>query len=207
MSDEWGVGDQAGAKAFGTAGLDDGTTVELIHGQHPHSRQDSNTYARFPDGDVEGFSGHRVCVSVVVEEYNYLKESGLSGNEVRPGGRCKILFDGRCVYGFFGRNAGWMLRKADQLIPEIREHSIGHHLMEDDPAASLRGKKVYWRDEPAVITNFDGEEGTVTLRAETSSGAFKTPAYRREDEDDADDDDNRTIRDDYLSKNIWWWRK
>ncbi len=42
----WGVGDCADAKAFDTA-IVNGRSVDLIHGEHPHSRSDNTTYARF----------------------------------------------------------------------------------------------------------------------------------------------------------------
>ncbi len=51
------------------------------------------------------------------------------------------------------------------------------------------------------MIDFDGEEGTVTLEAETS---FRAPVYRREDDEM---EDETTVRDDYLSPHIWWFRK
>lgn len=56
-SPQWGVGDQADAKAFATADVA-GQRVDLIHGQFPHSRRDNNTYARMSH-HIVAFDGNR----------------------------------------------------------------------------------------------------------------------------------------------------
>lgn len=53
------------------------------------------------DGDPCPYDGHHVAWAVLAEEWDYLKQSGLSGNEVRKGGRVRIFADGRQVYEFF----------------------------------------------------------------------------------------------------------
>jgi len=46
MEEQWGVGAKASAKAFMQTKVGK-ETVELIHGEHPHSRSDNNIYARW----------------------------------------------------------------------------------------------------------------------------------------------------------------
>lgn len=97
MSDEWGVGNKTKEKAFDTAQVGK-QAVDLIFGEHPHSRRDNTTYARFPSGDIEGFDGHRICTKIEIEESNYLKTSGLSGNQVRKTCTVKVFFNGEQVF-------------------------------------------------------------------------------------------------------------
>lgn len=111
--EQWGVGNKADSKAFDTAlmGKQD-EVVELIHGEHPHIRGPNNTYARWADGDIDGFDGHRRLVDVQLHSTNYLKTSHYSGNQIRKAGTCTISIDRVQVYEFFyrdppiGRSAG-----------------------------------------------------------------------------------------------------
>lgn len=104
---QWGVGDRANSDAHSTT-IVGGHVVELIAGEHPHSRSDNSTYARYrgrgSGGRVVGFSGHSRRWALEIEEFNYLKESHLSGDEVRRGCRAKISVEGRQVYAFGGRD-------------------------------------------------------------------------------------------------------
>src|SRR5262245_36631578 len=95
--DQWGFGNPEKQEAFDHSMMDDGTPFDLVFGEFPHSRSDNDVYARFADGSVEDFDGHRVLVRVSLRSMNYLKCSGLSGNEVRKGGWCMIEFNGRKV--------------------------------------------------------------------------------------------------------------
>ena len=50
MNEQWGVGKEKDAKAFDTVKMG-GEELELIFGEHPHSRQDNTIYARGKSGD------------------------------------------------------------------------------------------------------------------------------------------------------------
>ena len=86
----WGVGDQKASPSSGEASLRGGAKVALVTGQYPHSRASEYTYARFENGEVMPFDGHRHGLRMEFEPYNYVKESGMSGNEVRKGGEARI---------------------------------------------------------------------------------------------------------------------
>lgn len=104
MSDEkWGPGDRKAWRFWGeTQVLDDGSKMRLFFGEHPHGRQDKTIYAEFGapgDGEFVAFDGHRVRIRLDIEEFNYMKSSGLSGSEVRKGCRMHIWMNDRLVYG------------------------------------------------------------------------------------------------------------
>jgi hypothetical protein len=205
MAEErWGVGNQADSKAFGYAKVGK-QRVDLIHGEHPHSRRDNTTYARWPNGDIEGFNGHRIQTRVEVETHNYLKTSGLSGNEVRRSATCKIWLNDFLAYTFSGRDPDRLLRKAaDQILPQLFEHAIQFW----DPAEreKLIGRKVYYANTPAVVREVFWDQGCVWLEVEEGH-EFPQPAWSHDPDGIPPDDDYRTsVKDDFFAPSIYWHR-
>ena len=196
-------------KAFDKGKLKDGREFELVMDDLPHSTSDNNIFARFEGGKVEAFDGHRVRAKIEVEEFNYLKQSGLSGNEIREGCDVRLYLDDHLVYGFFHRNAGDALLEARQKLGAIKE--VMSRLMlksGDDPVKALAGRKVWYRDTPATIKYYFPDQGAAVFEAEKGH-TFPTPAFRKEDGarglDDVGDDEG-SVKDDILSTHIWWWR-
>lgn len=91
MTDEkWGAGDPSKWSDHGTVKVGN-REYPLIYGEHPHSTNDNKHYITGMGKEPVGFDGHRIQLGVQIEEANYLKESHLSGDEVRKGGSAKIL--------------------------------------------------------------------------------------------------------------------
>jgi hypothetical protein len=195
-NDQWGVGNVKDPKGFDKAmvGREQAT---LIFGEHPHSRCDNNIYARFSDGRIEGFDGFRTLVKVEIEEYNYLKTSELSGNEVRKGGTAKIYFDGQCCYEFFHRDAKWALTTANRLIDEIRDKCPDW--CKKDSRDKLIGKKIFYREIPAVIERLIVEQGCLIIKPEDGD-VFPPPCY------DKDREQSDIVKVEVTSPHIWWYR-
>lgn len=204
MAEDWGVGNKANAKPFGMAKVGN-AEVELIHGEHPHSRRDKSVYARFKGGSIEAFSGHRVLKRIEIEESNYLKTSGLSGNEVRPACVCRIFFDDRQVYEFGGRRADYTLLKAREVITRLEELPVQLWL---DWDKELIGRKVWYREDPAIIARYINDQGAVILRADGCQ--FRPAAWQKNDPEELAmmeaDGEMEEIKDDILSPHIWWFR-
>lgn len=116
--ERWGVGNRKDEKAFDTVmvGNDE---YELIHGEHPHSRQDNTFYARSKNGSITGFDGHRMPFKIEIEEYNYYKSSGLSGNEIRKGGKVKLFVKGVQVLDEFVRSYERGFHIVNQFIADM----------------------------------------------------------------------------------------
>lgn len=198
MSEEWwGVGDQAKAKSWGTARV--GTeTVELIHGQHPHSRCDNTTYARWPDGRVEAFNGHRVLERIEVSSSNYLKTSYLSGDEVRRWARAEIFFNDLLVYSLTHRTVDALLARVNGgLLDQLREFPVS--LGSAAEREAMVGRPIYYRDTPAHITRVVWDQGAVIVEPEDGHRFPPSPFL---DDDERDDWD----KPDLLSRNIYWFR-
>lgn len=201
MTDEkWGPGSKVNDKAFDTATV--GTErVELFFGEHPHSRQDNSTYARASNGEVIGFSGHRWPVSIEVEEYNYLKSSGLSGDEIRRGCQARIKIDGRHVYTLNeARDHAAALTRLPDIIARLLEHPV--RLWREEDLATLVGRRVFYRDQPAIVKRWDVEYGVFVA---PESGEFRSAPWSHRD-DVEDDEITEGVYCDVLSPRIYWWR-
>lgn len=196
--DQWGAGERAKWHSSGLVRVGD-KAYPLIYGEHPHSRRDNNHYVEMGK-EVVGFDGHRIEIDVKIETRNYLKESHLSGDEVRKGGSGQIIADGEIVFEFFLRDAQWGLLHAHRLIGELSEHSSGW-LMRSE-REKLIGRKVYYRERPAVIERLITGQGCVILATEDGR-AFPPPVWH--EEDDIDDGDN-TVKTEVTDPNIWWHR-
>lgn len=195
-------------KPFDTTQFEDGTRMELYHGDLPHSTRDNNTYAKIvhpddPEADYyEAFDGHRVLTDVKLHTYNYLKSSYYSGSEIRKGGTAEILMNGRVVYSFFFREVENACIEAYNTISKIFEHPLRVWAKDEE----IVGRKVYYDRTPAIITNFDGEEGTVTLKAEEGH-AFPIPVWWNNEWDgEYTASDRETVRVDYIRSEVWWFR-
>lgn len=199
---EWGIGDPAKATSWGftTLGQKDGGALEVLWGEHPHARSDNKMYARSDDGIIYDFDGHRVLVDVQFRSYNYLKQSSLSGDEVRKGGTCVILADREPVFEFFFRDVQYALLRAHRLIGDLMEHSS--NVMTKDGRAKLVGRKVCYRGHPAVIERLILDQGCVILKS-ADDKPFPRPVYCSDEDYEAETE----IKDEILSPHIWWFRE
>ncbi len=204
-TERWGVGDQADSRAFDTTTVGD-SIVELIHGEHPHSRRDNNTYARDPiTGTVHEFDGHRRLIDIRIESSNYLKSSSLSGDEIRKSVGV-IISDGTQVYEFHHRTPEDVLLMAHRLLVVLQEHESGW--LSADERMRLPGRKIYYHEMPATIQYVIEEQGCVMISI--ARDAMNSRVRGREIaelwEDWLDSDGDCVVKDDVLSPHIWWWR-
>jgi len=197
VDDKWGAGDKEKWHDHGAIQMG-GERLPLIYGENPHSRSDNQHYALM-HGEPVAFDGHRILIGVQIEPQNCLKSSGLSGDEIRKGGSAKIFADGVCVFEFFFRDTQWALMRAHQLIPELHEHPSGWMLREE--REKLKGRKVYYRERPAIIESLIVDQGCVIVRAD--GGWFPAPVYAEAGEERSE----ASAKCEVLDRNIWWWRK
>lgn len=206
MSEQWGYGNPKDPKSFGTVTVGS-REYDLVWGEHPHSRSDNKMYAKDrASGHVEAFNGHRVLMSVEIGEENYLKESDLSGDEIRKGGYARIFADGIQVYEFFHRDAERALIRAAQLIPKLHEAALMSWTNKRE-RDKLVGRKVFYDRTPAIIERLVVDQGCVILKPDGAS-AFPPPIYAIDGDDDFYDDDERDyVKTEVLDPKIWWSRK
>lgn len=201
MSEPWGPGKKAEkAEGFELGHLDDGTPYELIFGEHPHSRRDNSIYARFADKmgadneRVVGFAGHRILVDIELRTMNYLKTSGMSGDEVRKGGEWRIRLNGQEVYSDFTRDPLEALLTIRRKLSLLLDLPV--QLWKESPV----GRRIYYRDIPAVITDWIPDQGCVIIEP-VGVEVFPKPPWRS-----GEQELERHVKDDILTPHIWWFR-
>jgi hypothetical protein len=199
----WGVGDKADAKPFDRVVFPGGgRELELIHGQYPHSRSDNNTYARDERGSIDAWDGHRWPVAVRIAEGNYLKTSGLSGDEWRGSCIADVSVSGVHVYQLRGRDWLPVMSQLPPLISKILAHPV-RFWDAGEREKQLVERKVWYQDQAAVVTRWNAENGVFLVPDGT--WFFRTPGY--EDNEDAwQEDYGRGLYCDVLSDSIFWWR-
>lgn len=194
-NERWGFGD-GDPKPFASSKMDDGSAFTLHQGEHPHTRHDGKVYAKFDNGSVEAFDGHRTLVDIQLRTFNYLKCSVLSGNEVRKGGQFRIRLNGMLVWCEFFREAGSGLVLAQQRLTEL----LGLPVRFWD-GEQFQGRKVWWCGHPAVVAGFSCDENESNgnrLELKAENGRFPKQPWH--------DGTTGEITDNTLSPYIWWFR-
>lgn len=195
--EQWGVGKRKDEKAYDTIKIGE-TEYELIHGEHPHSRRDNTTYARNKENpeSITGFDGHRICFKIELEETNYYKSSGLSGDEIRKGGSVKVFANGVQVWDEFARNYENGYRMAHNFIIDM-EQNWGW--FPKDCKKEI-GRVVGYNEQLFKIESFVVSQSCVILA--TIDGK---PRKRFLYEDLDEDIDNETLKVELTSPQLTWF--
>lgn len=111
----------------------------------------------------------RVRVSMVSDA---MPGSSLSGD-------AKIFFNEFQVYGFpFAVNAvDFAIKRIGQVLGELR--SLPVRLDGRESCEALLGRHIYYREQPAIIENFDGVGGMLRIRSEI--GLFTLEPWASDD--------------------------
>lgn len=157
------------------------------------------------DGETQWshFRGNDICVDVSLKSWNERRVDGWKGfDEVRGLCSATISFNRIPVWEETGNDACQVLRRVEQVVPELKKCSALIDYINGDQS-TLIGRKIYWRDQPAVITSFIGDQGCVMIKADP--GPWVLPAWRAE-EYLSHEDFEEEVKADILSPHIWWWR-
>ena len=100
---------------------------------------------------------------------------------------------------FFANNMLYALSEASSRILRYQEFCIDLNCQNFEN--EFIDKKVFWKEQPAVITSYMSRQACVMLKPE--SGSFTKPVYLN-DEDYLDE--VQEIKCEILSDHIWWFR-
>lgn len=145
-------------------------------------------------GDIS-FDGHRVLWGFSYEPHTYLKESKLSGEEYRKGGWIKYFRNKVQVYEEF-------CREAETAIPKLQ--MTLWKLQEVDWESLKKGRKLYWRNMPAIIESVILEQGCIMINPDGIE-KFENPIWAKEEWEKYED--NKEVKIEVIDPQIWWWRK
>lgn len=137
------------------------------------------------------YNGHFAAWAVVVETYDYYKSSGLSGDEVRKGGRVRLFCNGVQVWEGFTRSLEHGMRVAADVRGKVSDACVS---LEDWPGKI--GQEVYYDDIPAVITDrVPGQACVILKRRDGQPWKF---------EDDGQAYTEETIKVDVIESDKYW---
>lgn len=197
-NENWGIGSRTKEKAFDTVVVE-GREYDLIFGEFPHSRQDNTMYTRDKNGHIEAFSGHRHCFKIEIEESNYLKESELSGDEVRKGGSAKLYVDGVLCFNAFCRSYEMGYRFIQGFIIKMETNWSWY----PKNLKEKIGKTIGYREQLFKINSIDIEYADMII--ETLDGKPRKK-FLWEDGEDLDEISS-TVKVSIISENIDWYPK
>jgi hypothetical protein len=191
-------------KIFDTTVFGTGIETEnigLFFGDKPHSTNDNSIYAETNDGRVYDFDGHRIPFKIEIEEFNYLKSSGLSGDEIRKACRGKLYVKGIQCYEVGHRTYDRCYKNISDFIDSMEEKWSWYPFHTDE----WLGKTIGYREQLFKIDKFIIGQACMML----------TPIYGKrhkflwEDDEDYDPDDPETheIKVEINSSVITWYPK
>lgn len=165
------------------------------------NKKESDLTCHYDDKDqrheeVDGidFDGHRVLWGFAYEPYTYLKESELSGEQWRKGGYIKYFRNGAQVYEEFCRETDSAVFRIAAMLPKLMEFHWDY---------LVKGKKIYWRNTPAVIDYLMMDQGCMMINAE-GEATFPDHVWAKEDWNKLED--NKRVKIEFFDDEIWWFR-
>lgn len=197
----WGVGNQSKSEPFDNVKIGD-SDFELIHGEFPHSRQDNTTYARSKENPeiIYDFSGHRLPFKIEIEESNYLKSSGLSGDEIRKSCIGKLFLNNIQIFECGGRTYERAFKNIQSFIDSMEEHWswFPNNLNE------CEGKIIKYEGQLFKIERFIVSQACMILV--TPDGKPRKPFQSEiQDFENNDFDGMETLKVEINSERIWWY--
>lgn len=145
------------------------------------------------------FDGHRVFWSFKYTPENYLKESEISGDEIRKGGYIEIFRNDECVLKRFCREPHHAASIMYSLLLKCQEMNWER---------VKEGTKLYFWSTPAIIERVVGD-GEIILKTEDGKD-FPLWGYEQEDIKEGrsvNDDWTNTMKCHATDDGIYWWRK
>ena len=141
----------------------------------------------------------RPCYEVSLVQQNRTKQKW---GETRINSRCivKISCNTKVVYEFFCHNVAYGLARSQILITKMGDHPFDF----SDPKKEI-GRKIWFYDQAAVISDLTLSQGCIIAKKEDGTGFDLTKPWDREDSVDYWNGKNE-VKDDIFSKNIYWFR-
>lgn len=174
----------------------------MIHGEFPHSRQDNTTYARSKENPerIYDFSGHRLPFKIEIEESNYLKSSGLSGDEIRKSCTGKLFLNNVQIFDCGGRT----YERAFKNIQNFIDSMEGNWSWFPNKINEWEGKIVKYEGQLFKIEIFIVSQACMILV--TPDGKPRKPFQSEvEDFENDDFDGMETVKVEINSERIWWY--
>lgn len=162
-----------------------------------YPRNEEPTY----DNLIEFGSDSPVMWGIKFEPHHYMKTKW-GETEIRNSGSVTITRNGEDFYTLMGSGRYYGIDKARVLITRIEEHPLDFNMIDYDK--KMIGRKVWWRSQPAIITDWIKGQACVILEPDGIE-RFKKPAEYENDDMFADEDD-KDIKTTIFDEHIYWFR-
>lgn len=154
------------------------------------------------------FEGHHVLVDVQYRQANRREVNDWKGrDEIRAEGEWQLFFNRvQVLDGYCTKNVLADLVKIAQLAQRLLDHEAVDWCSSVPYAEQLVGRKVWYREVPAIVSRDVLSQGCVILEPDGAE-KFPPPVWSRdkgEGEYDGCEDDTAKVE--ILSPHIWWWR-
>lgn len=167
-------------------------------------RWGENCYWCCPTGEIPSyenlieFGGEAPEWGVTFAKVNYVK-SKWDETEVRSSGSCWITRNGKKFYQILARDMDYGLAKAQYILSKLLEE-CPLYLAERNWKEQAIGKKIWFREQPAVIKNINNNNELWIVPDGVER--FKAPAHWNMDYEDYEEG----LYVDLLSPHIYWFR-
>jgi hypothetical protein len=189
------------------------------NGQHIVAREtigapdELNRDAHWRWADVSGngthwslFEGHQVQIDISFHTANRREVNDWKGrDEIRAEGTWTLALARQQVWeGFVRSNPLDQLLEIRRIAQQLMEHSAINWRSGATVADQLLGRRVYYRDVPAVVTSVSClDQGCVILKP---VGVTDFPPAVWSLDRDEEDDERDEAKVDLLYPHVWWWR-
>lgn len=162
-----------------------------------YPRDEEPTYENL----IEYRSEKPVMWGIKFNPHHYMK-SKWDETEMRYSGEVTITRNGEDFYTLMGGGRYYGIDKARVLITRMEEHPLDLNIIDYDK--KMIGRKVWWRSQPAIITDWIKGQACVILEPDGIE-RFQKPAEYANDDMFADEDDEY-IKTTIFDEHIYWFR-
>lgn len=194
--------------------------VAIAEPDELNRRSDFWEWAQVDPGSADGtkehwshFKGWDVRIGVDLRTWNYREVHDWKGiDEIRPVGEWKLYFNDQLVHGdSVGRDVGKCLLKINNTIEKLR--SLWVDWRKEDYRSQIEGRRIYYRDQPAVLYHWMPDQGCVMAKA--VGCRFRSSAYdidhqtgtKENPEHNYSEECEHEVKIELLSPDIWPWRE
>lgn len=144
---------------------------------------------------------NRVSWEINIKQGNRTKEKW-GETDIRTTGHLEIFCNKYKVYDFGFGCINWAMNKAQTLMVDMMEHPFDF----TNPEKEI-GRKVWYYDQPAVVSRLILDQGCIMLKKEDGTGFVMSKPWDQDDEMSSDWDGENEVKDDVFAPTIWWFRK
>lgn len=150
--------------------------------------------------NLKRFNGEAPVWGVVCENTSYFRK----GKEVNKGGRCKILRNGEVFYEISG-GLEYGFHQVHRIIDKLMDHPC--NFIFRNWKDELMNRKIWFNNCPAIITSIIQDQGCIIIEPDKRYIKYFPPSvWNVEDDGCSMYDRDDSVKVEYLSNSIWWWR-